>query len=146
MKKFVFELQTLRDMKKREEDFEKIQLKKIEERLSEMTAKLEKLDFELKGTKKSFAEEVNRVTKAPKLNQYNNYIKKLAEQIALQKEKIKAENLRKSECLDKIIEIQKEIKSLDKLKQKKYEQYLKDEKKEEEKIMDDIISFKTAAS
>lgn len=146
MKKFVFELQTLQDMKKKEEDFEKIQLKKIQDQLIELASKLEKLDFELKRTKKCFIEEVANSTKAPKLNQYDNYLKNVAEQILLQKEKIEAVNRKKAECLDRLIEIQKELKSLDKLKQKKYEEYLKEEARENEKILDDIISFKIAAS
>jgi flagellar FliJ protein len=146
MKKFVFELQTLQDVKKREEDSEKIQLKKIEEKLSELIAELERLDFELKHTQKSFTEEVANLTKADKLNQYDNYLKKTAELILLQRDKIEAVNQKKSECINRLIEIQKELKSLDKLKQKKYEEHLKEEMKEAEKLMDDIVSFKTAAS
>ena len=95
MKKFVFELQTLQDVKKREEDSEKIQLKKIEEKLSELIAELERLDFELKHTQKSFTEEVANLTKADKLNQYDNYLKKTAELILLQRDKIEAVNQKK---------------------------------------------------
>jgi len=146
MKKFVFELQTLHDMKKQEEDFEKIQLGKIEERLKELSMKLERLDFEHNNTKSAFSKEVNQATRAPNLSQYDNYLKKIAQQAALQKEKIKKENEEKSENIKRLIEIQKELKSLEKLKEKKYEEYQKDEKREEEKLIDDIVSFKIATS
>ncbi len=146
MKKFIFELQTLYEIKKREENFEKKQMRKIEEKLHELSAKLEMLYFELENTNSSLTKEIGNSIKAHNLNHYNNYLKKIFVQTANQKNKIEAENKKKTECMLKLLEIHKELKSLDNLKQKKYEEYLKEEKREQEKIIEDIMSFKVAAS
>ena len=146
MKKFVFELQNLQDLKQKEEDYQKVLLGKSEERLRELNNRLEALNHERRNTAAALSEEVVRSTKALNLSQYNDYLKKLDHLMEVQKEHIREENRKKSEILKKLAEIQKELKALEKLKEKKFEEYKKEEKKEEEKMMDDIVSFKTAAS
>ncbi len=146
MKKFKFELQTLHDIKKKEEDFEKKHMKSIEERLVKLHEGLEGLHAKMENVKSELKEEMLGSVKAHNLHHYDNYMKKIKIEINRQKEKIVYETHQKQECVNRLVELQKELKSLEKLYEQKYEEYLQETKKEQEKIIDDIVSFNIAAS
>jgi flagellar FliJ protein len=146
MKKFTFELQTLHDIKKKEEDFEKKHMKGIEERLTKLQNGLDGLYEKMENAKLELIEQMGSSINAHRLNHYDNYMKKIKTEINRQKEKILYETMQKEECVKRLIALQKELKSLEKLHQQKHEEYLQEAKKEQEKIIDDIVSFNIAAS
>ncbi len=146
MKKFIFELQTLHDIKQKEEDFEKKHLKSIEERLSKLHEGLEDLNSKMETAKYELKEQMISSVKAHFLHHYDNYMKKIKIETNKQKEKILYESQQKDECVKRLVALQKELKSLEKLYEQKYEEYLQETKKEQEKIIDDIVSFNIAAS
>ncbi|MCL2171923.1 MAG: flagellar export protein FliJ, partial [Defluviitaleaceae bacterium] len=76
------------------------------------------------------------------LNRYNLYIEKIKERIKLQMAQLaRAEALMKAKRAE-LIEAMKDRKILDTLKEKEYEAYLDEEKKNEQKILDDLVSYK----
>lgn len=78
------------------------------------------------------------------LKNYNNYVKMLLDRIEKQEnviEKIKIEvELAKQDMLDAV----KDRKAFDKLKENDYEEFLYNEKKNEEKLIDGIVTFNTS--
>ena len=79
-----------------------------------------------------------------KLKYYDNYLKMLKERIERQIdviERLKVEvEIAKLDMLDAV----KETKAFEKIKEKDYEEYLYDEKKNEEKVIDSIVTFNTS--
>lgn len=146
MKRFYFSLQSLFDIKKTVEKQQKKEMKIIETELSELNYELSDLERIFQETKLCYNQEVSQMMQINKVNHYNNYFASLTEKIKKQKEKIKAQLIKKEECIKAQIETQKEIKSLDNLREKQYQNYLLEVRKEEEKAIDDIVSFKITAS
>ncbi|NMA49389.1 MAG: flagellar export protein FliJ [Tissierellia bacterium] len=79
-----------------------------------------------------------------KLKYYDNYLKMLKERIERQTdviERLKVEvEIAKLDMLDAV----KETKAFEKIKEKDYEKYLYEEKKNEEKLIDSIVTFNTS--
>ena len=114
MKKFVFPLQSLYDLKKIEEKQQKKEMKAIEAKLAELHFELETLNNDFADTKLSYNKEVEGIVNTDKLNQYSNYFSNLSELTSLQHIKIAAQEMKKEECIKAQIETLKEIKSLQK--------------------------------
>ncbi|MCK5129118.1 MAG: flagellar export protein FliJ [Clostridiales bacterium] len=146
MRQFNFTLQSLYGIKKIEEKQHKRHMRKIESRLQELHNKLDELNRDLADTKSSYVKDLSGSIQAHKLNHYNHYFKKIAEHKTHQNEKILAQNIKKNECIKAQIETLRELKSLDKLRKKQYDEYLSEVRKEEDKIIEDIVSYKIIAS
>jgi flagellar FliJ protein len=146
MKRFNFSLQSLYKLKKTVEKQKKKEMKMIESELLALNNGLYELEKVFNRTKLSYSKEVSKSISINVANQYNNYFASLAYEIKKQKEKIKVQLIKKEECIKAQIETRKEIKSLDNLREKQYQKYLMEVRKEEEKSMDDIVSFKITAT
>jgi flagellar export protein FliJ len=62
-----------------------------------------------------------------------------------QKEKIRVARVERDKARQDLVQTRKEIKTYDKLRDSQYQQYLMDQKIEEEKVMGDLVSFRAAA-
>ena len=62
------------------------------------------------------------------------------------KQEIQNADVKIERCLAAVVEANKEVKILEKLKEKRYEQYLKEEKREEEKTMDEMAGNRRKTS
>lgn len=146
MKKFVFQLQSLYDVKQTLETQQKNQLKQIEARLAKLREELEILQASFAKSRDEYRTETVTGIQADKLRWYGAYFDLLNKSITAQKEKIAQAEEQRKKCVEALVEIMKEVKSLEKLKEKQYEEYLKEVKNEEEKAIGDMISYKVAAS
>ena len=142
MKKFVFTLQSLYDMKIRTEEQQKIQMKKIQDRQLKLNEELNVLKKSFENTKEKHSKRLKEGVLSRELNQYSQYFKDLTSAITRQKGMIAQAEREKQKLLEEQIETKKEIKTLNKLRDSQYQAYLHELKIEEEKIMGDLVSYK----
>ena len=141
MTKFKFKLQTLLKVKTQMEDNLKNDLGKAIHKLQEEKAKLRRLEFEKNRYIMEFNEK-SRKTTVSNLIKFNNYISFLAAKILDQKENINLASRNVDKIREELIKTVKEREILDKLKEKKYDVFQKDQLKDEQRLNDEIVSFK----
>lgn len=146
MKRFTFSLQPLYDMKQSEEKQQKLELftlqKELQARYNEMTA----LMAEFEGTSAEYCSVVTSGVEAVRVQQYGQFFAKLKAAMTLTKEKISALETQKKKCVEVLVEIRKEIKLLEKLREEQYAEYLDKRKKVQEALIGDLVSFKATVS
>ena len=141
MAKFIFKLQTLLKVKIQMEDNLKNDLGKAIQKLEEEKAKLRRLEFEKSRYIMEFNEK-SRKTTVNNLIKFNNYISFLAVKILNQKENINLASRNVDKIREELIKIVKEREIMDKLKEKKYGVFQKEQLKDEQRLNDEIVSFK----
>ncbi|HEY9059826.1 MAG TPA: flagellar export protein FliJ [Pseudobacteroides sp.] len=142
MAKFKFRLQPLLNIKIQLEDSAKNELGKAVQRLEE---EKEKARFLVENREKyisEFQEKTSSYVRIDELKGYTLYISKLAQNIELQNKNIKEASDNVDRYREDLIKIVKERKILEKLKEKKYKEYLSELGKDEQKRMDEIVSYK----
>lgn len=138
---YKFKLQKVLDVKERAEDNKKNEVYTINVQLIEATNDLSYLnnEFYQKGIER---EEKNKGgTSVIEIRQLNEYIKYLQHQIELKKQEIESIKGKLEKKKQEYMESRKERKSFEILKEKDYDRYMAKEAKEEEKIIDEIVSF-----
>ena len=78
------------------------------------------------------------------LRKYNNYILNLDKRIDLQMIKIEQAKEEVEKARQELIESTKDKKIIEKLKSRDYEEFLYEEKKDEEKIVDQFVSYSSS--
>ncbi len=76
------------------------------------------------------------------LKLYNNHLSDISKDIKKQEELIHQINIKLDCAKQELLEAVKEKKTLEKLKEKDYSQFIAEEDKKQEKIIDNIVSFK----
>ena len=142
MAKFNFKLQSVLDLKVQMEDNKKNEFGSAVQKLEYEKKVLENIKHEKEKNIDVFGNELKNKAKVSTIRQINNYICLLGQKIEVQKENVN----KASDIVDKkreeLLEAVKERKIMDKLKEKEYCLFLKQELKEEQTIIDEIISFK----
>jgi len=146
VKKFLFSLQTLFDLKVKEEKNQKRELNQIEAKLNLLNMELEALKNDYYIYEREYRECLKGSIAMDKLKQYNYYLVEQSDLIDKKNEMIEKQNKIKKICVKKLVGILREKKSFEKLKEKQYEEYLVESKKEENQTMDDILSYNTIAT
>lgn len=140
MAKFIFKLQSVLNIKKQQEDSKKNELGKAIRALDAEKRKLADLEDTLESTVKKFNEKTRKAT-VNELIKYNEYLSLLNSRIRTQKENVNNAALYVDKVREELIIAVKERKILDKLKEKKYEEFLTEQKKLEQKTNDEIVSY-----
>ena len=65
--------------------------------------------------------------------------------IAAQKQSIALAEKEREKIIEALVAIRKEIKSLESLREKQYEEYLAEEKREQEQAIGDVVSYQVAS-
>ena len=143
MKKFKFKLQPLVKYKETIERMQKEELKRAQEALRELQQEEQRLLQAYADNERSLEEALEKNENvAQALSEHDYYFRYLRDAIKEVREMIvKAEQV-VINCQEKLIITMKELKTYEKLRQEQYQEYLKEVKTEEEKEMDDIVSFK----
>ncbi|SHG58295.1 flagellar FliJ protein [Thermosyntropha lipolytica DSM 11003] len=139
MKPFVFRLQTKLDVSRREEEMAKARLQAKEKEVEELEVEKANLYCSLARSEammRNFLRESNIYF----VNLIRDYIPVLKENIArveerLDKAREELENLRQD-----LLKKKREVKTLEKLKQKAWEEYLYELNREEQKFIDEIAT------
>lgn len=142
MQKFEFRLESVRNLKIQMEDNAKNNLAAASRELERQKDHLSGLVSTRESSIEDLNAEVDKGVSINKIKSYNNYLTLLKTQIANQKENVNKAKRHvdiKRECLVKAVQ---ERKILDKLRDKKYEEYIKEQSKAEQVLIDELNSFK----
>lgn len=142
MSKFIFKLQSLLNIKEKLEEQNKIEYGKALAALEEEKSKLINLETKKNDNILNFRESIKKGIKSEYIKNINYFIvyidKKIEEQLCNIE---KAENFVEEKRLI-LLNSMKEKKVLETLKDKEKEIYLKEVMKEEQKNVDEIVSYK----
>ena len=144
--KFIFKLQSLLNIKTQTEESLKQELGKAVQKLEREKNKLKKLEFQKEECIENLTNKTSQGISVGKIQEYNSYISLLKEKIQLQKENINYAQSIVDKYREQLIKVMQEKEMLEKLKEKKYETYLAEQAKEEQKINDEIVSYKYSKS
>lgn len=141
MAKFTFKLQPLLNVKLQMEDNLKNELGKAVRRLENEKDILKGIEYE----REDYINQINSKSSGgilvEKLKEYSRYVSHLREKIALQKENVNLAQLNVDNYREQLIKVVQEREMLEKLKESKYQEFLKEQLKEEQRINDGVISF-----
>lgn len=142
MAKFNFKLQSFLGLKQKIEDQKKNEYGKAIKVLEEEKTKKNKLLNQYLNTINQMKQKIIEGIKPNELQQYNNFISYILKAIQQQEEVIiKAQDL-VDKKREELVNAMKDRKMIETLKEHKYEEYVKEEKKLEQKVIDEIVSFK----
>jgi len=147
MKKFKFKLQPLVKYKETVERMQKEELKRAQEALRELQDEENRLLRAYADNERSLEEALKRNENvAQALIEHDAYFRFLRDAIKIIRERIiRAEEV-VIRCQEKLIITMKELKTYEKLRKEQFQEYLKEVKTEEEKEMDDLVSFKIVSN
>lgn len=142
MAKFNFRLEPILNLKKQLEDNQKNELGKAITKLESEKYILNSIDEKLSDSIKK----VNQVLCSPVLvhhiKTHNNYIKYLNDEFDRQKEVVKEESRNVDIQREKLLEIVKERKVFEKLRERLFTEFIKEQEVKEQKLVDEIICYK----
>jgi len=144
--KFVFRMQSLLNLKIQMENSLKNELGKAVRELERQKDILNRLNREMNECIENINGKFGEGISVGELRKYNTYISYLSDRVKLQKENIKKAQLVVDKYRDKLIKAMQERKVLEKLRKKKYEEYVREQLKEEQKLNDEIVSFNISNS
>lgn len=143
---YKFRLQKLLDYKKSLEEEKKNELGKAFKRLEEEKNRLFALKQSLNEMNSTFREKTSQGLAVNKLKILANYIDYYKRGIKEQRTKIKMAEEYLSICREDLIKATQEKKMIEKLKETDYNKYLYNEQKKEEKLVDELVSFKESSN
>lgn len=139
---YKFKLQKLLDYKISIEEQKKNELSLANKRLAEEKEKLQVLLNKQKAMNNSFQEKTSKGIEVNELKLLVNYIDYYKRSIKSQRLNIKMAEDYLESCRAELIKASQEKKMMEKLKEIDYGKYLYSEQKKEEKLVDDLVSFK----
>jgi flagellar FliJ protein len=145
MRKFVFTLYPLYQLKKTMKDKIQAEYSAAEAALAEKTRIRDSLENKLREERQAFETKMKQGMAISKIKLYLLYFDELQERIKLAQEDVKRAQIEVSRKKAELIAAHKEIKVLEKLYEKQYAEHLKEEEKREGKILEDVVSFKVSS-
>lgn len=142
MAKFVFKMQGLLNIKEKLEEQSKVEYGKALSKLEEEKEKLKSLEKTKQDNIENFRQSINTGVKPDYLKNINDFISILDKRIDEQAENINKAELFVEEKRQSLLNSMKDKKALEALKEKAKEEYFKEELKNEQKIIDEIVSYK----
>ncbi|MDL2220237.1 flagellar export protein FliJ [Eubacteriales bacterium OttesenSCG-928-N14] len=146
MRAFKFTLQSLYDVKQTIEKEQMSQLREAEERVANLQLQLKQMYDSIRAAQADYSDAVQHGSTAQRLIGYGYYFERMEETVKLQKIKIKNAEVERDRIREQLIETKKEIRALEKLYEKQYAAYQEEAKQEEEKLVNDILSYQVASS
>ena len=140
MKKFKFQLETLLKVTRRKKDEAEIKFAEASRVLEERRAQLQIYLQEMQQGQRDYealAKEGARITVGT-LMTYNSFLTWKREQIEMQQGLILEARKEKQIKLDELLKLMNKLKSIEQLKEKRWQQYQEEMLKEEQKMLDEI--------
>lgn len=142
MGKFSFRLQSLLNVKRQMEDSLKNELGKAIRKLEEEKDELKGMENAREECIDGFNSGTSRGITVEKILEYNAYLALLNEKIARQKEYVNSLQKNVDKIRENLLKVMQERKMLDKLKERKYQNYLDESKREEQRLQDEVAGYK----
>lgn len=142
MAKFVFKLQSVLDLRIQLEENLKLELGKAITELEKEKQILRSIEIQLKETSDQFtARSVQGIT-VDKCIEFNSYLSFLNTKITRQKENVNQAALNVDKYREQLIKAVQDKEMLERLREKKYRIFRDGEFKTEQKLNDEIVSYK----
>jgi flagellar protein FliJ len=142
MSKFIFKLQSLLDLKLQIEGSLKNELGRATQKLEGEKKIAERIEFEMQECINQFYAKSSKGIRVEKLREYNAYLSNLKLKLEVQKENINYAQNNVDKYRGKLIVAVQERQMIEKLREKKHHEFLKEQLKKEQAINDEIVSFK----
>ena len=142
MQKFDFRLASVLNLKSQLENNAKNCLVRSTRELQSQKDCLEDLNNINNGSMNSLNSEVDEGIPVYRLKSYNNYFSFLKNKITNQKENVNIAEHNVDIDRESLIKSMQERKILEKLREKKYQEYIKEQNKSEQLLIDELNSFK----
>ncbi len=144
MKKFVFTLQTLLNLKQSQEKQERNNLAALTVRLNQLTNERDEMVGRRERASEEYGQRLASGMRAAETQQYTAYFRMMKDLLAEQDRKIEAARQETEECRRRLVEVLREIHMLENLREKQYQQYQQELQIEQEKTIGDFVSYQTA--
>ncbi len=144
MKRFVFSLQSWYDMQLSLEKQHKLQIGMIEARIHASKDQLAAVCGCFDRTKCEFTDEVSQGMAVHRAHHFDSYFDSAKTSMAALQMHIAQLEEEKEEWMQKLVSVRKEIKLLDNLRENQYKEYLAEVKKQQDKFIDDVVSYKVS--
>jgi len=143
MARFRFKMDSLLKLRENLEEQKKNEFGKAAAELERQKRTLARLNDEKSSMVQAFQVAVKEQIDPLKSDMFNKYIKLVSRRIEEQIAVVKKAEVFLEEKRVELVEATQEKKKLEKLKEKQFQQYLIDEKREEQKITDEVVSYQT---
>lgn len=143
MAKFIYNFDQLLNIKKKIEKQEQMSLGKEMQALSGAMQRLTVTKYHYEDAMKEFQTNLSTQRINPvEIKRLNEKVAYFHQQIIIEKEKVKQQELIVEQAKEKVKKALQERKTYEILKEKAYEEYIEEEKRQETKTNDEINSFK----
>ncbi|HEX2927669.1 MAG TPA: flagellar export protein FliJ [Ruminiclostridium sp.] len=142
MQKFEFRLESVRNLKFQMEDNAKNNLALATKELEKQKEYLNGLQYANETSIQEFNTEVDKGISINQIKIYNNYFASMKQKITNQKEYVNKARRHVDIKRESLVKAVQERKILDKLREKKHEEFLKEQGKAEQILIDELNSFK----
>ena len=139
---FKFKFEAILNLKVRMEDMKKAELRRISKELEDEKEKLKTLMQEREVLYEKVREKSSRGITKQELITFNNYVSVLKRKITNQKSVIFEISTRLDKVRQELVKVSQEKKMFEILKEKKYDEYMKEYYKKEQEVVDNLISFR----
>ena len=146
MKRFVFTLQSLLSIKLALEKEQKAELAACDALLRRLEEELQALSAAFESMRLEYEERARQGIPVAKANDYSNALDHTRTLIAAKRDELAAAEMKRLQVRLKLVEIMREIKVFEKLREKQYEEYQKEVRAEEDKLIGDILSYRVTIS
>ena len=139
---FKFRLETFLKLKEQFEKNARIELGAAIMKLEEEKSKLKVIEDNIDITTNDLRDACSGVIRPEKIKDLKAYLKRLQHEKDKQKEVVKRQQKHVDIIREKLVEIMRERKVLENLKEREFQEYLKEENKKEQQQIDELVSFK----
>lgn len=146
MKKFIFGLEALLDVKKMQKDHLHKEYIQAAAQLEQALEEKETLETECRQENEKYEAKVKKGIAAGDLEGYSIFFKALHESIAEACRRITRAGEETEAKRDALACAYREVKSLEKLREKQYGEYLEQEEKKETRLTEDILAYRAAGA
>lgn len=144
MKKFFFPLDKVLDYKEQVLDGLKAEHARILMKVRECEREIEELEQLHRECTAEFRKNKFNGIKISEIHTYENYLESLGVKIRVKQEQLERLKLKEEAKRNEVVEAKKETSTLDKLKEKKRDEYNKEVQKEEEHFIEEYVATKNA--
>lgn len=142
MAKFKFRMEQILNIKRQMEESIKIDLANAIRNIKEEKDKLDSLNMQKKDNIGQFKESMAKGMNVQKMKEYNSFIDLLETRINSQKKAINEAETVADKIRERLVQVVKEKKILEKLKEKQFEDWKLDQQKREELTLGEIAGYK----
>ena len=142
MKKFLFDLQGVLEIKQKLEGQARVDFGIARQKLNAEEEKKEALIRQKNGYTEALAETMTGILNIQEMNRLKNAIDVMNDRIRLQEVAVKRAERQLESVRIKLNKVVQERKTIEKLREKKFEEYMKEIDAEESKMVDELVSYR----